>query len=137
MKGLNISRRKVLSFLKWIENKFSKKLDNPHFWYFRYGAQKEDYFWFSDFKSEAEFERYFVESRCGWLCVQFTPKITKHQTLRILKTIPPIGEKMSEKLDNDIIREWWKKISSHAQEAGLKDYQGIHEPIKFPMLGNK
>ena len=44
---------------------------------------------------------------------------------------------MSEKLDNDVIREWWKKISSHAQEAGLKDYQGIHEPIKFPMLVNK
>ena len=41
---------------------------------------------------------------------------------------------MSEKLYNEIIREWWKKVAEHAKESGLKDYQGIHEPLYHPVM---
>lgn len=42
---------------------------------------------------------------------------------------------MSERLDNEIIRTWWRKVSSHAKESGLKDYLGIHEPLYHPVMG--
>lgn len=112
----------------WLKN----LLNNHNFWYFRYGAQKEDKHWFSEFGSEEEFEKWLVDSRCGWLSTQF--RMSKHHIMGALKNIPPLGGSMSEKLDNEIIREWWRKVAEHAKASGLKDYQGIHEPLFHPVM---
>lgn len=110
------------------------KPDNHNFWYFRYGAQKEDKHWFSEFDSEEDFQVFWINSRYRWLCSQFNT--LPHQTMTIWKNIPPIGEKMSEKLDNEIIRDWWRKVAEHAKASGLKDYQGIHEPLYHPVMNS-
>lgn len=104
----------------------------PNFWYFKYGAQKEDKHWFSEFDGEEQFEKWLVDSRYGWLSTQF--RMSKHHLMGALKNIPPLGGSMSEKLDNEIIRTWWRKVAEHAKESGLKDYQGIHEPLYHPVM---
>ena len=41
---------------------------------------------------------------------------------------------MGVKLDNEVVRAWWREVSAHAKESGLKDYQGIHEPLYHPVM---
>ena len=92
------------TIFSWLTGIFKKLTLNHHvFWYFRYGGQKEDKHWFSEFDSEDHFNEVLIESRYGWLCTQF--KMPKHHMLYALKNIPPLGGSMSEKLDNEIIRD--------------------------------
>lgn len=107
-------------------------MDHCNFWYFKYGAQKEDKHWFDEFDSENAFCEYISKSRFGWLCTEF--KLVKTELLWVMKNIPPMGGSMAEKLDNEIIRDWWRKVAKHAKESGLKDYQGIHEPLYHPVM---
>lgn len=124
------------TIFSWIKKIFKRyTLDHHVFWYFRYGAQKEDKHWFSGFESEDKFVEWIVDSRGSWLITP-TIKTAKSMTMDILKTIPPLGGSMSEKLDNEIIREWWKKVAEHARESGLKDYQGIHEPLYHQVMNS-
>ena len=121
-----------MSFLKWIKNKFSKSLDNPVFWYYKYGAQKEDFWLFEKYKDEEQLNTSIIYERYSWFCTNY--KIAQSRVVEILKTIPPLGGKMSTKLDNEVVRNWWREVVGHAKSVGLKDYQGIHIPMFNPVM---